>query len=49
MSSPRFRQSGMPDRRGLRYYPASWPAGPWVVPLFWLTVLLLAGLWWSLS
>jgi hypothetical protein len=22
-------------------YPASWPAGPWVVPLFWLAVLAL--------
>jgi hypothetical protein len=23
-------------------YPASWPAGPWVLPLFWLIVAVLA-------
>lgn len=23
-------------------YPASWPAGPWVLPLFWLTLVVLA-------
>jgi hypothetical protein len=21
-------------------YPAGWPAGPWIVPLFWIAVLL---------
>lgn len=26
-------------------YPAGWPAGPWVVPLFWLAVLLGVWLW----
>jgi hypothetical protein len=25
-------------------YPATWPAGPWVVPLFWLAVALVAWL-----
>jgi hypothetical protein len=25
-------------------YPAGWPAGPWVVPLFWLTVVIATGL-----
>jgi hypothetical protein len=24
-------------------YPATWPAGPWILPLFWFTVLL--GAW----
>jgi hypothetical protein len=23
-------------------YSSSWPAGPWVIPVFWLTVVLLA-------
>jgi hypothetical protein len=27
---------------GVLGYPASWPAGPWFVPLFWLTVVVLA-------
>jgi hypothetical protein len=35
------------DRRTTRFdvfgYPAAWPAGPWIVPLFWLSVLL--GTW----
>ena len=34
----------MPRPDGDRYYPAPLLAGPWVVPIFWLVVLALAGL-----
>jgi hypothetical protein len=36
---------GCGDRPALTHvygYPDYWPAGPWVVPLFWLIVMLLA-------
>jgi hypothetical protein len=49
MSANRARQVGMPGSdSGLRYYPAPLPAGPWVIPLFWLVVLLVAALAWLL-
>src|SRR5262245_47849196 len=35
------------SRRAILGYPASWPAGPWIVPLFWLTAVTLALLMWS--
>jgi hypothetical protein len=38
-----------PTSRHVSGYPASWPAGPWVVPLFWLTVLALVLLLWFLG
>jgi hypothetical protein len=28
--------------RGVFGYPEGWPAGPWIVPLFWIAVLLAA-------
>ena len=31
------------------YYPIPIAAGPWMIPLFWLAVLLLAALLWLLS
>lgn len=47
MSAKGPRVSGAPRHDGGdRYYPAPLPAGPWVLPLFWLVVLLLAGLYW---
>src|SRR5262245_9996674 len=50
MSANRPRRPGTPnDRLGLSYYPAPLPAGPWAIPLFWLTVMLLAVLLWWLS
>jgi len=50
MSAHRSRQADLPDHKiGLSYYPAPLPAGPSVIPLFWLAVVLLAALMWWLS
>jgi hypothetical protein len=36
------------DTVGRHYYPAPLPAGPWLIPLFWLVAVVLAALlWWS--
>lgn len=40
-----------PDRGDTHryYYPSPWPVGPWLLPMFWAVVLLLAVLFWGLS
>ena len=44
MSANRMRQAGMPrDDSGLRNYPVPLPVGPWLIPLFWLAVVLQIG------
>jgi len=37
------KAGGQAAGRGVLGYPATWPAGPWVVPLFWLLAVL--GAW----
>ena len=44
--SPHRREDRGREEPPCPYWPASWPAGPWIVPLFWLVVVLGAMLAW---
>ena len=48
----RFARGHMSKDDGSRHYAAStwpWPVGGWVLPMFWLVVLLLASVLWIAS
>lgn len=46
MSGNRQRLSGLPSHDGDAYYSTLVSAGRWLLPVFWLAVVLLAGLFW---